>query len=230
MATRTAILISGSGTNLQAFIDRVRDGRLGLDLVVVFSNRADAYGLKRATRAGIDTVCLEHSGFGSRESFDRAVTEALDPYAPELLVLAGFMRILSPGFVRHFQGRILNIHPALLPHYSGLDTHRRVLDAGDSHHGSTVHFVTAELDAGPRVLAGRVPVLAADTASELERRIQTVEHQIYPEAAAWFAAGRLTFHDCAAWLDERRLDEPEIFDFDARGQRIEAQVLTSSAG
>ncbi len=230
MATRTAILISGSGTNLQAFIDRVRDGCLDLALAVVFSNRPDAYGLERAARAGIDTLCIEHSAYNDRVSFDRALTEALERYAPELIVLAGFMRILSAHFVRRYEGRILNVHPALLPRYPGLNTHQRVLDAGDRHHGSTVHFVTDALDAGPRIIAGRIPVLAGESAAELGHRIQAVEHQIYPEAAAWFASGRLVFRDNAAWLDGDRLDEPVLFEFDAAGRQSDVQPIKPSAG
>ena len=161
MACRTAILISGSGTNLQAFIDAVAAGNLDLDLCVVFSNKPDAYGLQRAAKAGIPTVCIEHGDFESREAFDRAVIAELDRFEPELLVLAGFMRILSSGFVEHYEGKILNIHPALLPKYPGLDTHQRALDAGDEWHGSTVHFVTEELDGGPRILAGRLRITPA---------------------------------------------------------------------
>lgn len=208
------MLISGSGTNLQAFIDRVSDGSVGLDLVRVASNRPDAYGLERATRAGIPTVCIEHQRFEARESFDRALAGALDADRPELIVLAGFMRILSPWFVGHYSGRILNIHPALLPLYPGLDTHARVLAAGDSHHGSTVHFVTDELDGGPRVLAGRIAVRSGEAPDALKDRVQAVEHRIYPLAADWFASGRLACRDGCAWLDGARLDEPVVMDFD----------------
>ena len=130
MSCRTAILVSGSGTNLQAFIDAVAAGDLDLDLCVVFSNKTDAYGLERAKKAGIPTACIEHGGFPDRESFDRAVIETLDEYAPDLLILAGFMRILSPAFVEHYEGKILNIHPALLPRFPGLNTHQRALEAG----------------------------------------------------------------------------------------------------
>ncbi len=217
---RAAILISGSGTNLQAFIDRVTAGQLDLELAVVFSNRPDAFGLERARKAGIATICIEHGNFADREAFDLAMSAALDPYEPDLLILAGFMRILSPGFVEHYEGRILNIHPALLPAYPGLDTHQRVLDAGETWHGSTVHFVTEQLDGGPRILAGRLRVDANETAAELTDRIQAIEHQIYPEAAAWFAARRLAYRDGAAWLDGVRLDEPVVYDFDATGKRV----------
>jgi phosphoribosylglycinamide formyltransferase-1 len=155
MSCRAAILISGSGTNLQAFIDAVAAGNLELDLCVVFSNNPNAFGLQRAEKAGIPTACIEHGDFLDRESFDRAVIEELDRWNPELLILAGFMRILSPTFVKHYEGKVLNIHPALLPKYPGLNTHQRVLDAGDKWHGSTVHFVTEELDARRRTAHSR---------------------------------------------------------------------------
>ena len=210
---RTAILVSGSGTNLQAFIDHVAAGHSTLDLSVVFSNRPDAFGLTRARDAGIDTACIEHGDYASREEFDRAVAGTLDEYEPELLVLAGFMRILSPWFVEHYEGRILNIHPALLPLYPGLHTHERVLEAGDTHHGSTVHFVTEELDGGPRILQGRIQVAPTTDPDALMKRVQAVEHKIYPEAAEWFGQGRLEFREGAAWLDNTPLPEPKILDF-----------------
>ena len=211
---KTAILISGSGTNLQSFIDHVAQGAMSIDLCGVFSNRPDAYGLTRAREAGIDTLCIEHGRFDSRERFDRAVADALSAWEPELLVLAGFMRILSPWFVQHYAGRILNIHPALLPRYPGLNTHERVLEAGDTHHGSTVHFVTEELDGGPRIVQGRIRVAPSTDPDELMRRVQAVEHRIYPAAADWFGAGRLQMRDGASWLDGKRRDEPVVLDFD----------------
>ncbi len=214
---KTAILISGSGTNLQAFIDRVRSGELGLELSVVFSNKPDAYGLVRAIDAGIPTACIEHGQFPDRESFDRAVASKLDTWQPELLVLAGFMRILSAAFVAHYAGKILNIHPALLPRFPGLDTHQRVLDAGDEWHGSTVHFVTEELDGGPRILQGRLPIIGGETAEQLAARVQRVEHQIYPEAAGWVGEGRVEFRDGLAWIDGAPADEPIVQTYDHDG-------------
>ena len=213
-ACKTAILISGSGSNLQSFIDRAAEGRSALDLAVVFSNQPDAYGLTRAREAGIDTVCIEHGDFESREAFDQAVAAELANWQPQLLILAGFMRILSPWLVNHYEGRILNIHPALLPLYPGLDTHQRVLDAGDEYHGSTVHFVTEELDGGPRILQGRLRVAPTTDPNELMSRVQAVEHQIYPLAADWFGQGRVSFHDGSAYLDDKRLNDPEILNFD----------------
>ena len=210
---KAAILVSGSGTNLQSFIDQVADKRLDLDIAIVFSNRSDAYGLTRAKNAGLRTVFIEHGDFEDRETFDRAVAAALDTFEAELIILAGFMRILSPWFVQHFKGRILNIHPALLPRFPGLHTHARVLQAGDTHHGSTIHFVTEELDGGPGFLAGRIAITPGETANELQARVQAVEHQIYPQAAQLFATGRITYKDGDAWMDGQILDSPVIVEF-----------------
>jgi phosphoribosylglycinamide formyltransferase-1 len=213
MSCRTAILISGSGTNLQAFIDAVAAGSLALDLCVVFSNNPKAFGLERAEKAGIPTACIQHGDFPDRVSFDHAVIAELDRWNPELLILAGFMRILSPAFVNHYEGKVLNIHPALLPKYPGLNTHQRVLDAGDEWHGSTVHFVTEELDGGPRILQGRVPVNPNESAEELQHRVQAIEHQIYPEAADLVGSGRVNFRDGQAWIDGEVADEPIVRSF-----------------
>ncbi len=210
---KTAILISGKGTNLQAFIDLANDGRLALELAVVFSNRQDAYGLVRAEKAGIATACVEHGKYADRESFDNAVAAKLANWKPDLLILAGFMRILSAGFVERYAGKILNIHPALLPLHPGLNTHQRVLDAGDTWHGSTVHFVTKELDAGPRILQGRLAVNAHESADELAARVQTIEHQIYPLAASWVGSGRVEYRDGQTWIDGRLSPEPVIKTF-----------------
>ncbi len=210
---KTAILISGTGTNLQAFIDAVEQGTLALDLCVVFSNNPNAQGLERAEKAGIPTTCVQHSDYPDRESFDEAVIAELDRFKPDLLVLAGFMRILSTRFVSHYRGRILNIHPALLPAYPGLNTHQRVLESGDVWHGSTVHFVTEKLDAGPRILQGRLAVNPGETAGELALRVQAVEHQIYPQAAAWVGSGKVVFRSGECWRDGKQSDAPVIQDF-----------------
>jgi phosphoribosylglycinamide formyltransferase-1 len=222
MATRckTAILISGSGTNLQAFIDRVAAGALDMELSVVLSNKSDAFGLRRAKDAGIATCCVEHGQFSDRDTFDRAMAAKLDLWQPDLLILAGFMRILSAGFVEHYAGKILNIHPALLPAYPGLDTHQRVLDAGDEWHGSTVHFVTEELDGGPRILQGRLRVGDCDSADTLAAKVQSIEHQIYPEAAGWVGEGRVEFRNGKTWIDGMRADEPIVQTFDREGRRL----------
>ena len=198
------VLISGSGSNLQALIDSQGAGnpaRIG----AVISNRADAYGLVRAQNAGIATAVLDHKAFEGREAFDAALIEAIDAHRPDLVVLAGFMRILTPGFVRHYAGRLLNIHPSLLPRYKGLHTHQRALEAGDAEHGCSVHFVTEELDGGPLVVQAVVPVRAGDTPETLASRVQIGEHHIYPLAVRWFAEGRLRLGEQGAELDGTRL-------------------------
>ncbi len=206
-----AILISGGGTNLQAFIDAVASGSLDIKIAVVLSNRADAYGLTRARNASIATECVQNDHYPDRAAFDEAMVSVLERHKANLLILAGFMRILGSTFVKRFEGRILNIHPALLPNYPGLNTHQRVIDAGDKWHGSTVHFVTEELDAGPMILQGRVPVLSDDTESVLSARVQALEHKIYPKAAALLASGRLELKDGESWLDGSKLHEPMQF-------------------
>jgi len=206
--TSAAVLISGSGTNLQSFIDKSGSGDLDIDLCVVLSNKPGAPGLERARKAGIPVESICHSDYPERQAFDAALVQALDRYAPDLVILAGFMRILTPVFIDHFAGRVFNIHPSLLPKYPGLDTHRRAIEAGDRWAGSTVHFATEELDGGPRIIQGRVPVKPGDRPATLAARVLAVEHEIYPQAAALFAAGRLEYRDGAAWLDGKRLDEP----------------------
>lgn len=203
-----AVLISGSGTNLQAFIDESAAGLLDLDLCVVLSNRPDAAGLERARNANISVECIRHQDYPQREQFDAVLVETLDRYQPDLVILAGFMRILTAIFVNHFDGRVLNIHPSLLPRFPGLDTHQRAIDAGASWHGSTVHFVNEDLDGGPAIIQGRVPVMPGDSAAQLAARVLAVEHKIYPEAARLFASGRVGLRDGVAWLDGERLDQP----------------------
>ena len=199
------VLLSGSGSNLQALIDSCRSEDSPVRIRAVVSNRADAYGLQRAAAAGIDTAVLAHTGFDGREAFDAALMARIDGFAPDLVVLAGFMRILSGGFVRHYQGRLLNIHPSLLPKYKGLHTHRRALEAGDAEHGCSVHFVTEELDGGPLVVQAVVPVTSDDTAESLAQRVHQQEHQIYPLAVHWFAEGRLRLGEHGALLDGQPL-------------------------
>lgn len=188
---RVVVLISGSGSNLQALIDGVADNSLPIDLVAVVSNRPDVMGLERAAKASIPAEVLDHISFADRESFDRALMDKIDSYQPDLVVLAGFMRILTPEFTQHYLGRMLNIHPSLLPKYQGLHTHQRALDAGEKRHGVTVHFVTAELDGGPAIVQASVPVLDSDDANSLAKRVQRQEHVIYPLAVKWFAQGEL---------------------------------------
>lgn len=199
------ILISGSGTNLQAIIDAIVEGTLVADIRCVISNRADAYGLERARRAGIATRVVDHRQYDSRESFDAALQQEIDQFQPELVILAGFMRILTTGFVRHYRGRMLNIHPSLLPKYRGLNTHARAIEAGEAEHGVTVHFVTEELDGGPNVLQAIVPILPGDTPDTLRERVLKQEHFIFPEAIRWFLSGRLKMAGEQALLDGEAL-------------------------
>ena len=199
------VLLSGTGSNLQALIDNVRTGENPARIAAVISNRADAYGLQRARDAGIETRALDHKAFEGREAFDAALIELIDAFNPQLVVLAGFMRILSADFVRHYQGRLLNIHPSLLPRYKGLNTHQLALEAGDREHGCSVHFVTEELDGGPLVVQAVVTVESDDTASSLAQRVHTQEHRIYPLAVRWFAEGRLVLGEQGALLDGQLL-------------------------
>lgn len=206
MTCRIVVLISGSGSNLQSLIDAGQSGELDdADVVAVLSNKPGAYGLERAQQAGIATDCIEHQRFDSREAFDSALRDAIDQHQPDLVILAGFMRILTPDFVRHYRGRLLNIHPSLLPKYPGLHTHQRALDAGDSEAGATVHFVTEELDGGPPIIQAKVPTLPDDSAETLAARVLSKEHRIYPLAARWFAEGRLQLNDSEARLDDKAL-------------------------
>ena len=199
------VLISGSGSNLQALIDSIAHDGNPARIGAVISNRADAYGLERAKQAGIATAVLDHKQFDGREAFDAALVEAIDAFNPQLVVLAGFMRILTPGFVRHYTGRLLNIHPSLLPKYKGLHTHQRALEAGDSEHGCSVHFVSEELDGGPLVVQAVVPVQSDDSPTSLAQRVHEQEHVIYPLAVRWFAEGRLQLAAQGAMLDEQLL-------------------------
>lgn len=200
------ILISGRGSNMEALI-RARDaGQLPVKIAAVISNRPDAKGLATAEAAGIPTWVVNHKGFPDRESFDAALAECIDSFSPDLVVLAGFMRILTEEFVRHYEGRLLNIHPSLLPAFPGLDTHQKALDEGVRIHGCTVHFVTPALDHGPVVLQAAVPVLDSDDEATLAARVLAQEHRIYPQAVRWFAEGRLFLESGKVRLDAR-LDE-----------------------
>lgn len=198
------VLISGSGSNLQALIDASQTD-LPASIEAVISNKPDAYGLERARQAGITTEVLEYRGFDSREAYDAALQGLIDSHQPKLVVLAGFMRILSEGFVRHYTGRMINIHPSLLPRHRGLNTHARAIEAGDQEHGATVHFVTPELDAGPIILQARVPVEASDSPESLAARVLREEHRIYPQAVRWIAEGRVKLVDGQAQLDGKAI-------------------------
>jgi phosphoribosylglycinamide formyltransferase-1 len=206
---RLAVLISGNGSNLQALIDAAADATLHGEICVVVSNREQAFGLQRARRANIPTHVIKHGEFDSRAAFDKALLELLDGYAPDLIALAGFMRVLGSEFVEHYAGRILNVHPSLLPRFPGLDTHARALRAGVTEHGASIHFVTEELDAGPVVVQGKVMVHEDDTEAQLARRVHEAEHRIYPAAVAWFAEGRLRCRDQGAWFDGKPMRQPK---------------------
>lgn len=210
-----AILISGRGTNMRAIVERAQCGELPIDVRVVLSDQPAAPGLAVAASLGIETLTLSPREFPDRAAYDSALIDALRRYEPGLIVLAGFMRILSPHFVDAFAGRILNIHPSLLPKYPGLRTHRRCLEAGDRVHGASVHFVTPELDGGPVVIQAIVDVREGDDEETLSARVQRQEHIIYPQAIDWFARGRIELREGRAWLDDRVLDEPVLVD--ARG-------------
>ncbi|AWL11856.1 Phosphoribosylglycinamide formyltransferase [Saliniradius amylolyticus] len=199
------VLISGSGTNLQAILDACERGDINGRVSAVISNKADAYGLKRAELSGVKAVVLSHKSYASREDYDRALQQEIDQHQPDLVVLAGFMRILSDEFVQHYTGRMLNIHPSLLPKYKGLNTHQRALDAGDTEHGVTVHFVTPELDGGPTVIQSKVPVFSGDTAEELSERVRHQELSLYPLVVKWFCEDRLELDGDTVLLDRQPL-------------------------
>jgi len=188
------VLISGSGSNLQALIDAAEDPQYPAQIVAVISNKDGVRGLQRATDANIPVHVLNHRQFDTREAFDAGMIQLIDQYQPKLVALAGFMRILSEAFVEHYCGRLINIHPALLPKFKGLDTHQRALDAGESEHGATVHFVTPELDDGPLIIQARVSVLADDSAQSLAARVLEQEHLIYPQAVKLVCSGRILMH------------------------------------
>jgi phosphoribosylglycinamide formyltransferase-1 len=201
MRSRIVVLISGGGTNLQAIIDASKQDNYGGEIVAVVSNNADAYGLTRAQDAAIATSVLSHKDFTSREDYDNALVSEISNYQPDLIVLAGFMRILTANFVQKFQGRLINIHPSLLPKYQGLHTHQRAIDAGDVEHGVSVHFVTEELDGGPVILQAKVPIFPEDTADELAQRVHQQEHRIYPMVVNWCCAKRVTMAEESALFD-----------------------------
>ena len=186
------ILISGRGSNMEALIAARDAGNLPVNIAAVISNRPDAKGLETAAKSGITTHYIDHKAFAGREAFDAALAECIDGFAPDLVVLAGFMRILSEGFVRHYEGRLMNIHPSLLPSFPGLHTHQRALDEGVRIHGCTVHFVTPTLDHGPVIIQAAVPVLDSDSEETLSARVLRQEHLVYPQAVRWFAEGKLT--------------------------------------
>lgn len=206
------VLISGRGSNLCALADRALAGNLPIEIRSVISDRAAAPGLDRARERGLPTESLSLRDFPSREAFDARLADLVSAHDPELVVLAGYMKILSPAFVGRFAGRIINIHPSLLPKFPGLQTHRRALEAGEREHGASVHFVVDALDSGPAIIQGRIPIEKEDTEDSLAARVQQAEHIIYPQAVDWLARGRLAMHDGRAILDGRELSEPIVID------------------
>jgi phosphoribosylglycinamide formyltransferase-1 len=206
------VLLSGSGTNFAAIAAAARDGRLPVDIRAVVSDRPAALGLARARELSIATVAVPPAAYSDRAAHDAAIAARIDEFSPALVVLAGYLRILSPSFVARYAGRMLNIHPSLLPEFRGLDTHRRAIDAGAAWHGCSVHFVSDQLDAGPLIAQARVRVLAGDTAESLAARVQAREHTLYPLVVGWFAAGRLGCAGGYAVLDGRPLTAPVLLE------------------
>lgn len=206
---RIVVLLSGSGTTLQSMID----AELPANICAVISNKADVTGLRRAEKAGIASHVLDHTRFTSREEFDLELKNLIEQQHADLIVLAGFMRILSDDFVHHFYGKLINIHPSLLPKYKGMHTHQRVMDDSEPLHGSSVHFVNTELDGGPVVLQARVPVLPSDDVKSLELRIKSKEHLIYPTAISWLAEGRIELKDDEVYMDQKKMTGPVVIDY-----------------
>lgn len=195
------VLISGGGSNLQALIQDSQTADAPYKIVGVISNRADAGGLQHAQRAGISSQIINHQNFDGRQAFDQAMAQHIDNWQPDLVVLAGFMRILSDDFVNHYLGRMINIHPALLPQYAGLDTHQRVIDAGEKHHGASVHYVIPELDAGPVILQAQLELQTDQSASDLASRVLKLEHRIYAQSVRLISEGHITFEENNVYLD-----------------------------
>ena len=189
---KLVVLISGGGSNLQAIIDHIDQGKLDAEICHVFSDNKQAFGLQRATRAGLMTGTLCRNDFVSAAEHQNALADCIEEHDPDLIILAGFMRILLPSFVNRFRGKILNIHPSLLPKFKGLNTHQRAIEAGEKRHGATVHFVTAELDSGPVVVQSSVAITDDDTANTLQQKVLETEHVIYSRAIQWFAEGKIT--------------------------------------
>lgn len=202
------ILISGRGSNLKAILEAISSGELNAEVCAVISSRLDAEGLEHARQHQIDTLALDSNDYPSRESYDRALQGLIDRFSPDLVVLAGFMRILTPGLVRHYQGRMINIHPSLLPALRGLNTHQRALDEGLLEHGASIHLVTEELDGGPVIIQVRVPIIEGDDAERLAERVLEQEHGLYLQALQWLAAGRVQWVRGQLLFDEQPLKEP----------------------
>ena len=208
MPLKLVILISGTGSNLQAIIDAVRDQKIAAEICAVISNQPNVAGLQRAADAGIKTHVVNHRDYAERLAFDAALQQVIDQYQPQLLVLAGFMRILGDNFVRLYHGRMLNIHPSLLPAFPGLNTHQRAIDAKHKVHGASVHFVTAELDSGPILVQAVIQINADDSAEALQQRVHAQEHIIYPMAVNWIAEGRVSYANNTILFDGKPLEKP----------------------
>lgn len=204
------VLISGSGSNLQAIIDAIAAGEIDGKICAVIANKSDAFGLQRAEKHSIKHHVVDHKHFGSRALFDAQLMQTIERYKPEIVVLAGFMRILTDDFVRHFMARLINIHPSLLPKFKGLDTHQRAIDAGEKHHGASVHFVTPELDDGPVIVQSAVPIMAEDTATTLQAKVHKVEHIIYPLAVKLLCQNRIKMNNKEVFFDGSALPESGI--------------------
>lgn len=215
---KLAILISGRGSNMEAVAKACRDGRIAAAVAVVISDRDGAGGLAVARELGIETAVVSWKSFADRAAFERGLIEQIEAHRAEVVVLAGFMRVLSPEFTSRYEGRVINIHPALLPKHRGLHTHARVLEAGDNEHGASVHFATAELDGGPVVLQSRIAVRPNETENDLAARVLKTEHLILPKVIGWLADKRLTWRDGKGWLDGHPLDTPVVEDFDMKGR------------
>ena len=209
-AKRLVILVSGGGSNLQSLIDGCASGEINASVSAVISNNPDAGGLERAANAGIPNLAIDHRAFDSRESFDQALSELIDSFSPDLVILAGFMRILTAQFVDHYLGRMMNIHPSLLPAYPGLHTHKRAIEAGDKKAGATVHFVTPELDGGPSIIQAQVEIESDDNEDSLATKVLSFEHRIYPQAVKWFCGNRLVMQNNRVLLDNKPISESGI--------------------
>ena len=205
------VLVSGRGSNLQAIIDATAHGDLPAEIRAVISNEPGAPALARARTAGIPTHVVDHRDFPVRDQFEQTLMQRIDAYQPRLVVLAGFMRILGDIFIDHYAGRLINIHPSLLPAFPGLNTHARALQSGASHHGASVHFVTHAVDGGPVIIQAAVPVLPDDVPQTLAERVLMEEHRIYPKAIGWFLADRLTLEGGRVLLDGRQSPEQGLF-------------------
>ena len=205
--SKIVVLISGNGSNLQSIIDASEAGRVSGSVVAVISNRNDAFGLQRAKEHNIETAVVDHTQFDTRADYDFELASVIEKYQPDVVVLAGFMRILTAEFVTQFSGRLINIHPSLLPLYQGLNTHQRAIDNGDDEHGCSVHFVNEQLDGGPVIIQAKVPVFADDTPAELAARVQVQEHAIYPLVVNWLCEKRLRLQTGNVYLDDTLLPE-----------------------